>query len=159
MPFPFSRTREFPVAPGWTASALLLRCQSRLVEFGATEIQVVGERITFSVPWMQVSGPLFCCDSGQFDLIHDSEASVWGMRYRLSFKRKAILVAILVVGWLGFASGMLHEAWVEGAPLVPVAFLVVAYCWMFGAWYLIVPIWLERRLSLRPVGIPPTPVS
>ena len=147
MPFPVSRSGVIGLGTEWTAAGAQEHLESLLSELGATELRSHGGVVTFRVPGFLTGGLLFLVDGGEVALMPAPPGEPTALRYRLSFRRAAIIGAVLVLGWLGVGVRLIEGEWAAPNVFGTMLFLVFAYCWIFGSWYFIVPRWFARRLA------------
>ena len=163
MPFPFSRSLIVALDERWRASDVLADIANRLPSLGATNVSSTPTSLAFRVRWTTSSGPLFIVTSGEFSIDnnqqsgdnHQQSGRPHCLRVRLSFRRAAVIVALLTYGWLGVVDSLIEGGYTGGSLAGTVLFCTVGYCWLLGFWYLVVPPWLFRRTQLSRFAQPP----
>jgi hypothetical protein len=156
MPFPVSRSFTVSLHERWSEEKVLGTIQERLPILGASDLRQAPGLLAFKVPWTTSYGPLFIVSSGTFTVGADfSEGLARGLRCYLSFRRAAVVVAVLCYGWLGLGVSLLEGGPIGGSVAGTLLFCTVGYCWLLGIWYIIVPEWLAKRLQLSRFTLPP----
>jgi len=156
MPFPFSRSLIVALDERWRASDVLADIANRLPSLGATNVSSTPTSLAFQVRWTTCSGPLFIVTSGEFSIDNNQQSGrPHCLRVRLSFRRAAVIVALLTYGWLGVVDSLIEGGYTGGSLAGTVLFCTVGYCWLLGFWYLVVPPWLFRRTQLSRFAQPP----
>ena len=155
MPFPVSRTLTFTIDASHTANDVLGNIADRLPGLGASDVQRVGDVLSFRVPWTTSYGPLFMVTRGDFSFQRGvSSATARVLRCHLSFRRATIAVILGVYGWLGVGASLLEGGYADGSLFGTFMICTVGWCFLLGPWYLIVPSWLTRRLDLLRFELP-----
>ena len=159
MPFPVSRAFVVALDISWRVDVVLDDVERSLLDLGATNLRRAPGKVAFDVPWSTTYGPLFIVTGGDFATVTDQQSGrANGLRCYLSFRRAAVMVAIVSYGWLGIAASMFEGRYAAGSLAGTLIFCTVGYCWLLGVWYLIVPPWLVSRMNLRrftrPAGVP-----
>jgi hypothetical protein len=161
MPFPVSRSIIVALDTSWRGDVVLDDVERRLPALGATNVRRAPSTLAFGVPWSTTYGPLFIVTGGDFAIVTDGQSGrAHCLRCYLSFRRAAVMVAILSYGGLGIAASIFEGGYSGGSLAGTLFFCTIGYCWLLGIWYLIVPPWLVSRMQLLRFTRPPdVPVS
>jgi hypothetical protein len=150
MPFPMSRTVTIALDAHCGADEVLDEIKHRLPPLGASNLRRDGHELSFGVPWTTSYGPLFIVTDGNFVVgSREEDAPMQTLSCYLSFRRAAVTIILLVYGWLGVGLSLINGEYSGGSLFGTLVLCTLGWCYLLGAWYLIVPRWLLRRLKLE----------